>query len=405
MTLLIDPAADKRDELMAASGVPELDDKIWFHKTASAVIEAGRCVNCGGCIAACPSQSISIAEDGKPTLTKMCTGCSACWDYCPEAGFRVEKLQKMWNGGTEVDAPVLASYSAVTTTPNGGQDGGFVTALLEGLLASGEIDAAIVTQKLDAFRGETSYATTPEELRAAAGSVYHQTEPLSVLNKKPPKGAKRLAYVGTPCQITVLRALQNYPWQWRDSQAPKVVLTVALFCTRSFDPINLMRVMLERGEDISKFERFDIREGKLHARMKDGERRELGPIKEFHSASLGGCDECSDFTGNMADIGVGNVGSEPGVSTVLIRTETGERFWTKAAEQGTFSHEPLEDLSAVWRLRDMNMKRAMKSLEREYDPDGDLWIPYTEHLENYEDTERHAEAVPPHRSHHYEVAC
>lgn len=405
MTLLMDPAADKRDDVMAASGVPELDDKIWFHKTASSVIEANRCIGCGGCIAACPSQSISIAADGKPTLTKMCTGCSACWDYCPMAGFRVEKLQNMWNGGNGPDAPILASYSASASSDNGGQDGGFVTALLESLLASGEIDAAVVTQRHDAFRGETIYATTPEELRAAAGSVYHQTEPLSVLNKKPPKGAKKLAYVGTPCQITVLRALQNYPWQWRDSQAPQVILTVALFCTRSFDPINLMRVLIERGEDISTFDRFDIREGKLHARMKDGTRRELGPIKEFHSASLGGCDECADFTGNMADIGVGNVGSEPGVSTVLVRTETGADFFAKAANTGAFTHEPLEDLSAVWRLRDMNKKRALKNLQREFDPEAPLWVPYSEHIEQYEDTERAPEPVPPHRSHHYEVAC
>ena len=67
-------------------------DKIWFHKTASAVIDADRCVGCGACIAACPSKSIGIGSDGLPTLVRMCTGCSACWDYCPMAGFRPEKL-------------------------------------------------------------------------------------------------------------------------------------------------------------------------------------------------------------------------------------------------------------------------------------------------------------------------
>ena len=90
----VDPARDVRDDIMDANGVPELLDKIWFHKTASAVIDADRCVGCGACIAACPSKSIGVGSDGLPTLVRMCTGCSACWDYCPMAGFRPEKLNK-----------------------------------------------------------------------------------------------------------------------------------------------------------------------------------------------------------------------------------------------------------------------------------------------------------------------
>ena len=88
----VDPARDVRDDIMDANGVPELLDQIWFHKTASAVIDADRCVGCGACIAACPSRSIGVGTDGLPTLVRMCTGCSACWDYCPMAGFRPEKL-------------------------------------------------------------------------------------------------------------------------------------------------------------------------------------------------------------------------------------------------------------------------------------------------------------------------
>ena len=87
-----DPAADIRDEIAAENGIPELLEKIWFQKTASAVIDAGRCVGCGSCIAACPSRSIGVGEDGRPTLIKMCTGCSACWGFCPLAGLRVERL-------------------------------------------------------------------------------------------------------------------------------------------------------------------------------------------------------------------------------------------------------------------------------------------------------------------------
>jgi ferredoxin len=66
-----DPARDVRDDIMDVGGVPEMLDKIWFHKTASAVIDADRCVGCGACIAACPSKSIGIGSDGLPTLVRM----------------------------------------------------------------------------------------------------------------------------------------------------------------------------------------------------------------------------------------------------------------------------------------------------------------------------------------------
>ena len=67
MTLNIaDPSADIREEIAVRSGTAEPLNKIWFHKTASAVIDADRCIRCGACIAACPSQSLTGAEDGLP---------------------------------------------------------------------------------------------------------------------------------------------------------------------------------------------------------------------------------------------------------------------------------------------------------------------------------------------------
>ncbi|MEX0991247.1 MAG: Coenzyme F420 hydrogenase/dehydrogenase, beta subunit C-terminal domain [Actinomycetota bacterium] len=406
-----DPAADKRDEVAIASRVPEPDDKIWFHKTASAVIDAGRCVGCGGCIAACPSRSISVGSDGKPTLTKMCTGCSACWDYCPVAGLRVERLQKLCADADPGDdegmgdgaGPVLAAYSARAATPHRGQDGGFVTALLQELLAAGEIDAAIVSKREDAFRATTIIATTPEEIEHAAGSVYHQSEPLAVLNRPMPAGIRRIAYVGTPCQISVLRALQRYPWPLRDDAAPKVVLAIGLFCTRSFDPFELMKLLVERGEDVGRIERLDIREGKLSVRDADGTRRELGPIKRFRDASLKGCDECADFTGNLADLSVGNVGSDPGASTVLVRTEAGMKAWAIVEEH--LGSRAIADLGSVWKMQDRNRDAAVAALSRDYDPYGPLWIRYGSHLEDYLDTDRAPQPAPPFRSHHFDVSC
>jgi coenzyme F420 hydrogenase subunit beta len=398
----VDPARDVRDDIMDANGVPEMLDKIWFHKTASAVIDADRCVGCGACIAACPSKSIGVGSDALPTLVRTCTGCSACSDYCPMAGFRPEKLNKQVE-----DDPVGPMQQAVSARalerPDGAQDGGAVTTLLATLMERGVIDAVIQTQKLDAFVGTPVLATTVEQVLTGAGSVYHQSEALSMLNERCPEGVERIALVGTPCQISGLRAIQKFPWERRDTLATKVTLAIGLFCTRSFDPKKLIPMVAAEGVNLGKVSKIDIREGKLVAATREGEELMKKPVKDFHQASLKGCDECADFAALGADLVVGNIGSEPGTSTVLIRTDAGMDAWVRAA--GAFEDAPIEDLSAVKRLALRNLDRAKKNLKREYDPEGPLWISYTEHLDDYEGTDREAASPPPFRSHHYTVAC
>ena len=92
------------------------------------------------------------------------------------------------------------------------------------------------------------------------------------------------------------------------------------------------------------------------------------PVKDFHQASLRGCDECADFAALGADMVIGNIGSEPGTSTVMLRTDAGIEAWVKAA--GAFDEAPIDDLSAVERLALRNLDRAKKNLERSYDPEG-----------------------------------
>ena len=75
------------------NGIDEPPGKVWFWELAAGVIDADRCIQCGTCVAACPSNSIGVNEDtGLPELVKMCTGCSLCWDFCPRGGLRYEAL-------------------------------------------------------------------------------------------------------------------------------------------------------------------------------------------------------------------------------------------------------------------------------------------------------------------------
>ena len=76
----------------AMNDIDEAPGKVWFWELERAVIDAGRCVQCGVCVAACPSDSLGIGADDLPKLVKMCTGCSLCWDFCPRGGLRYEAL-------------------------------------------------------------------------------------------------------------------------------------------------------------------------------------------------------------------------------------------------------------------------------------------------------------------------
>ncbi len=407
-----DPSLNIRDEIASLSGMPELPEKIWFHKTAAAVIDANRCVGCGGCIAACPSRSIGVADDGKPTLVKMCTGCSACWDYCPMAGLRVERLSNLLrqqplerdNDVDEVLGTVRASYSAKAVARAGlAQDGGVVTGILAALLESGEIDGAIMSAREDAFHGRSFIATTVEEIRSGAGSVYHQSHALSVLNQPLAQGVERLAFVGTPCQISVLRALQRYPWRYRATAAHAVVLTIALFCTRSFDPDRLMSSMAGQGIEADSVARIDIRQGQLVAQVADGRELLRRPVKEFSEAALSGCDECPDFSGLNADLAVGNVGSDAGYSTLLVRTEAGEKAIASLKDGLTL--RGMEDLAPIVAIAVQDKKRAERNSARGIDPQGGLWVSYSEHLSRYSGTKRMPKAPPSFRSYHFDVSC
>ncbi|MBD0356924.1 MAG: 4Fe-4S binding protein, partial [Rubrobacter sp.] len=139
-------------ELM--NDIEEAPGKVWFWDLEQAVIDADRCVQCGVCVAACPTDSIGIGDDDLPKLVKMCTGCSLCWDFCPRGGLRHEATWRLGSAPQHIDndsgaepgfkilgngearsiegmGRVYESYTACVDPAIGGaQDGGVVSALL-----------------------------------------------------------------------------------------------------------------------------------------------------------------------------------------------------------------------------------------------------------------------------------
>jgi coenzyme F420 hydrogenase subunit beta len=374
--------------------IDEAPGKVWFWDLEKAVIDADRCVQCGVCVAACPTDSIGIGEDDLPELVKMCTGCSLCWDFCPRGGLQYESTWKI-TGGESVEGMgrVEESYTArVRQRIDGVQDGGFVSALLISLLEAGEIDGALLARASasERWKGEAFLATTPEEVRACAGSFYNQTLALGHVVFEdydlPPN--PRVAVVGTPCEIEGIKAMQARPWTWGSSKVEAITLTIALLCTKSF---NYEKLMLEeirdkRNVDLDSVGRVDVIRGKMIVQDLEGVTIFEEPIRDFHGAALKGCDECADFMGHAADISVGSVGSADGYSSVLLRSEEGLAAFDSVRDR--LELRPLDKPQALDKLDGLDKRVAFNSLKRAFDPDAPLFIDYEEHLNDYAGTDR-----------------
>jgi len=424
------------------NGIAEAPGKVWFWELAAAVIDADRCVRCGACVAACPTDSIGIGHDDLPKLVKMCTGCSLCWDFCPRGGLRYESswlkgrpepetppatpLDESRIAGVDpAPAPEAALAPGRNATPleewrivgadpapdlglckdsfaarvlpesklrSNAQDGGVVTAMLLASLAAGEIDGAVVAREDPdhPWKGVPHLATTPDEIVQAAGSFYNQTMALACLDLDSaglPPGA-RIAVVGTPCEIQGLRALQAREWRRGSSRVDAVTLTIALLCTKSFDYRKLMLGELRdsRGLDLAEVGKVDVIHGRMVVEDRDGATMIDEPVKDFHGAALKGCDECADFLGRAADVAVGSVGSGAGYSSVIVRTEAGAKAVLRLRPE--LDVVPIEAPEALERLDRLDKKVAAKALQRPLDPDGPLFVDFEEHVALYAGTDR-----------------
>ncbi len=378
--------------------IEEPDDKTWFMELDEAVINEGRCIQCGTCVASCPSDSIGIDDEGLPELVKMCTGCSLCWDFCPRGGLRYERQWKITGGDDNVKGAgdPITEFSAKVSDDwrENAQDGGVVTATLSKLLEDGEIDGALIATESDEepWKAESLLATTHEELTENAGSFYNQTMALGNLDLERwehkldvPLEEASLALVGTPCEIEGIRALQDFEWEYggQEEGVRAIEYTIALMCTKNFNYYRLIgdKLAEERGiqpEDIGK---MDVLYGKMMVYDHSGELLVEEDVENFHDAALKGCDECADFTGYCADMTVGSVGSIDEYSSVIVRTEQGLRAWERVAEE--LEYHDLEDRSAVGKLQGWDKKKAFESLQRPFDPDAPRFIDYTDHARHY----------------------
>ena len=79
------------------------------------------------------------------------------------------------------------------------------------------------------------------------------------------------------------------------------------------------------GVDLDKAEKTQISKGKYIVQV-DGKEHSVS-VKELNNAVEERCINCPDFTAKYSDISVGSVGSDDGYSTVIVRSDIGEKLF------------------------------------------------------------------------------
>jgi coenzyme F420-reducing hydrogenase beta subunit/Na+-translocating ferredoxin:NAD+ oxidoreductase RnfD subunit len=334
------------------------------------------CVRCGACMNVCVNglSPILIKQARKKkNANKLmalnadyCAGCGNCNLVCP-AGIYLESQTLGYNMANEEAAEVeqqfltgtadedIGMYSDIFAAKSSidGQDGGVATALLVSGMKRNLFDAAIVVQRMNGYLADAVVAENVDELMNAKGTKYVRVSMMTKLGDLIKSGKRRIALVGTACQIRAARRLQ----QMLVSKYPDLELTlIGLFCYEIFDYKKLKEETKRLlGVDLDDAEKTQITKGKYVVTV-NGKDYSV-KVQELNAAVEKRCLGCADFTAKFADISVGAVGSTDGYSTVIVRSDIGKDLLKKADLT-----KDTVDLDQVKKLAVMKRDRSIQTL-------------------------------------------
>ena len=329
---------------------PLLNRSGGFEALKSVIIDKGYCTRCGACASFC----YHVVMKDMPELDTDCSlggdviKCSengTCYDVCPMTKTDIKALEEKFLEGALEENVGLVKESYAIKTGVKGQDGGVVTSLLSMGIKDGVFDSAIVAVKKDDFQATPIIAETVDDINRAKGTKYVATPMVEKIGDAIREGKRKIALVGTPCQIRAARKLQDVMLK----NVPQVDLTlIGLFCMESFDYGKLKDKVKELMDvNIDDADKLDITKGKFIVSV--GEKEASCKVGELDDAVRTNCEFCGDFASELADISVGSVGSPAGFSTVIVRSNKGKELIELLKDQtdGSVNKEVLSKVASI----------------------------------------------------------
>jgi coenzyme F420 hydrogenase subunit beta len=342
--------------------------KISFEASlATDVVESGRCVGCGACVAVCPYDCLTLIQ-GRPSLVKECKSCGICAQACPSYNFSQVQMENFVFGRNRKPEEPFGLYRRLVVAQatdekilKVSQDGGVATALLSYALKNEQVDSAIVTgaSKEKPFYPIPKLASTFTEILETAGTKYTCSPNIPLLIEACKQKKTKVAFVGTPCQVQAIRKMQA---AGLTKHTGCLNFTIGLMCSGCFTYEGLMENYIhgELGVDLREIKKINIK-GKLLLTTASGV---IGiPLAEIRRYQQRSCGGCGDFSAELADISVGGLGLD-GWTLVIIRTKKGEEVFSGAEQAGFLRTKTVDAeanaLSLLVRLSEKKRKNTTK---------------------------------------------
>lgn len=305
------------------------------------------CCGCGLCVTICPVNAIDYLEGTFEINEDICINCGLCYSACPRSFFPAE-LNELKNQDSEIEFTehlkyYRQMYTAQTTEDRiikVAQDGGIVTTLLKTAFKERYIDGSFaVTLGDQPLKPLPIFVENEEALLKTAGTKYTNVPLLKILSDA--KDHEKIAVVGTPCIMKALKKISMLPLN--KPFFDNIALKIGVFCMESFDYHKIVELLKNEFQVYpSDIKKMNIDKGQFIIYDQESNISKI-PIKRIKKYGRFGCFFCDDLTAEHADISVGSIGSEPGWSTVIIRTKKGAEFWQKAIEMKLIREQEIQE--------------------------------------------------------------
>lgn len=335
----------------------------------NAVIRADLCTGCGACVNLCP---YFVSFRGRTVIYDDCDREEGrCFMFCPRTEVDLDDISKKITGDAYSGSP-LGSYREIykskSAVEGSYQAGGTVTALVQFLMDSGEIDTAVLTGS-EGIMPVAQVVTNAKDISESAGSKYSAAPTLQALNRAAKDGFKKIGVVATPCQAMATAKMKAANGVERNP-GDHIAFVIGLFCTWALDYERLFGYLSERL-DISSITGFDIPPppAEVFEVFTTGGKKSF-PLSDIRAMVKNSCDECLDMTAEFADVSVGVLEGDPSFNTLIVRTEKGEKAVKRAKEKGVLILEKMPDETRE-HLMGAAMNKKRRALERIHERCGD----------------------------------
>jgi coenzyme F420-reducing hydrogenase beta subunit/polysaccharide pyruvyl transferase WcaK-like protein len=348
--------------------------------------ELDLCVSCEICHAICPVEAVSMEYESGQFLPyideERCIDCGDCLALCP--GIDIDPFDIRNQTVTDVmfDGPYLDTYTAYSNDLQiraKSTSGGVITQLILELIKNKEFDAAFVLQ-FDKFENRPARVSSTNQTEAIMNSMGSKYIPASVFDvvyalKDNPEG--KYIIVGTPCQFQGIRNYLKYL-----KQSSNNLLFLGLFCdkTLNFNILGFFDDNFKKPEEHTS--RFIFRSKEKYGwpgdvQMSFDSGRELVIDKSIRMNlkpffQLNRCLFCLDKSNVAADISCGDcyisgTSDSSGKSSVVIRTDKGQKVFDKYSYLFNLEPATMEEISASQQLfnRQDNLEYAKYLIKTE----------------------------------------